>query len=471
MKTNFKSIAIYISVFIISTVLVISANNVKNNLEVKKNQIKFLEKNLKNKKSQLANIHSKLLKKKINLENILFENGINFVNNSNRKFNIGNENYLLKEFNSNDIVFAKHPAASSSAYIESSEDKIFLMTATGQIVYTDIDDFEKESFNLKPIKTNIQKLIKYSEFFSSSGFGVKDILINKNDVYVSYIKEHYKDCFSLSILKARLDFDNLNFSDFYVPKECVNKNEKFFDDHEHDYLVAHQSGGRLIINNNVLFFSTGDFRYRILAQDKSRDVGKLVSINLDTNEKKIISMGHRNPQGLYYHSNLNYLFSTEHGPNGGDEINLLNLNKKYSEIPNYGWPISSYGRHYFDNDDDNDVRYKLSPLNNSHAKYGFIEPIKYFNPSVGISQIVGVDKKFYQTDGNVLFVGTMGTAKKLKEGMISLYFFELMDDKIVKDQLIPVKSRVRDIIYHKENNYLVMYLETNNALAIFKKIN
>ena len=45
-------------------------------------------------------------------------------------------------------------------------------------------------------------------------------------------------------------------------------------------------------------------------------------------------MGHRNPQGLYYHSNLNYLFSTEHGPNGGDEINLLNLNKKYSEIPN-----------------------------------------------------------------------------------------------------------------------------------------
>ena len=471
MKTSFKSIAIYISIFIISTVLVISANNVKNNLEVKKNQIKFLEKNLKNKKSQLANIHSKLLEKKINLENILFENGINFVNNSNREFSIGNESYLLKEFNSNDIVFAKHPAASSSAYIESSEDKIFLMTATGQIVYTDIDDFEKESFNLKPIKTNIQKLIKYSEFFSSSGFGVKDILINKNDVYVSYIKEHFKDCFSLSILKARLDFDNLNFTDFYVPKECVNKNEKFFEDHEHDYLVAHQSGGRLIINNNVLFFSTGDFRYRILAQDKSRDVGKLVSINLDTNEKKIISMGHRNPQGLYYHSNLNYLFSTEHGPNGGDEINLLNLNKKYSEIPNYGWPISSYGRHYFDNDDDNDVRYKLSPLNNSHAKYGFIEPIKYFNPSVGISQIVGVDKKFYQTDGNVLFVGTMGTAKKLKEGMISLYFFELMDDKIVKDQLIPVKSRVRDIIYHKENNYLVMYLETNNALAIFKKIN
>ena len=55
--------------------------------------------------------------------------------------------------------------------------------------------------------------------------------------------------------------------------------------------------------------------------------------------------------------------------------------------------------------------------------------------------------------------------------VFDLYFFELKDDKIVNDQLIPVKSRVRDIIYHKENNYLVMYLETNNALAIFKKVN
>ena len=212
-----------------------------------------MEKNLDNKKLQISNIHSKLLEKKINLENILFEGGINFVNNSNKEFNIVKKKYLLKEFSSNDIIFAKHPAASSSAYIDYYEDKIFLTTATGQIVYTSIDDFEKESFNLKPIKTNIQQLIKYSEFFSSSGFGVKDILIDKKNVYVSYIKEHVKDCFSLSILKAKLDFDYLNFTDFYVPKKCVNKDEKFFDDHEHDYLVAHQSGGRLMIDKNILF--------------------------------------------------------------------------------------------------------------------------------------------------------------------------------------------------------------------------
>ena len=63
MKINFKLPIIYISIVILSTVLVIVSKNIKDNLDVKKNQIKFLEKNLSNKKSQLANIHSKLLDK------------------------------------------------------------------------------------------------------------------------------------------------------------------------------------------------------------------------------------------------------------------------------------------------------------------------------------------------------------------------------------------------------------------------
>ena len=105
------------------------------------------------------------MNKDINIEEILFEDGINFHKISNKEFAIGDQKYLLKEFNTNDIIFAKHPAASSSAYIDQYLNKIFLVTATGQIVYTDIEDIEKENFTLKPIKTNIQELIKYSEFF------------------------------------------------------------------------------------------------------------------------------------------------------------------------------------------------------------------------------------------------------------------------------------------------------------------
>ena len=462
-----KFFILFIILLIIPTV--ISIKNLKDNIDEKKNQISFLEKNLSNKKSQLANIHTKLLEKNINLENVLFEDGISFENFSNINVKINETNYILSEFKSDDIVFAKHPSASSSAYIEIYDKKLFLVTATGQIVYSNIDVFDKEDFLLTPIKSNIQDLIRYREFYKSSAFGVKDFLIYKNNIFISYIKKHSKDCFSTSVLKAELNFEYIIFEDFYVPEKCIKKDEEFYNASKHDKFVPHQSGGRLIAYNNNLVFTTGDYRYRILAQDLASDFGKLISINLLSNEKKIISLGHRNPQGLFYHANLNYLFSTEHGPNGGDEINILNLNKDYKEIPNYGWPQASYGRHYFDNDDDNDVRYKLSPLKDSHSKYGFIEPIKYFTPSVGISQIIGVDRSFYNTDGNVLFVGTMGTAKKLKEGMISLYFFEFKDDKIIKDQFIPIKSRVRDIIYNKVNNNLIMYLETNNTLAILKK--
>ena len=149
MRVNLKIPLIYISIVLISFILISTAKNIKNNLEVKKAQIKFLEKNLSNKKSQLANIHSKLLKKEINIENLLFEDGINFVNNSNKEFSIGSQNYLLKEFNSSDIIFAKHPAASSSAYIDYYNENIFLVTATGQIAYTNIQNFEKKKLQVK----------------------------------------------------------------------------------------------------------------------------------------------------------------------------------------------------------------------------------------------------------------------------------------------------------------------------------
>ena len=63
----------------------------------------------------------------------------------------------------------------------------------------------------------------------------------------------------------------------------------------------------------------------------------------------------------------------------------------------------------------------------------------------------------------------MGTAKKLKEGMISLYFFEYKNNEIINDLFIPIKSRVRDIFFNEKEQILVMYLETNNSLAILKR--
>jgi hypothetical protein len=467
---KFKSYFVYTLIVLVVITLSITIKNVKKNIDNKSDQISFLNKNLENKKNQIRNIHTKLLNKNINIENIIFEEGINFRNKNKQTFKLDNLDYDLIEFVSDDLIFAKHPEASSSAYIDYYEDNIFLITATGQVTYSEIKNLYNDNFKFSSIKSNIQELIKYSEFYNSSAFGIKDILVINNKIYVSYIKEHYKECYSTSIMAGELKYSYIEFKDFYSPKNCIEKNSKFYDSHPKDKLVAHQSGGRMITVDNKLFFSTGEYRYRTLAQDENNDFGKIISIDLENNSKSIISMGHRNPQGLYFSNELNMLFSTEHGPSGGDEINFLDFNVTNDQIANYGWPIASYGRHYFDNDDDKDKRYELSPLKKSHSKNGFIEPLKYFVPSVGISQIIGVPKKFFKSDNNKFLVGTMGNAKKFKEGMISLFFFEFdeIKKKIIKSEFIPIKSRVRDMIYTESENMVLLYLENSNALAVLK---
>ena len=467
MKVIKKKFIIFFLIIVFLYTLVFIYKNIKDNINIKKNQISFLEKNLASKDLQLENIYSKLRKNNIDLENIIFSEGIVFNKKDVKEFKIGKLDYILEEFYSNDIIFAKHPEASSSAYLESNSNYLFLITATGQIAYSDKILINKKKLNFVPIETNIQKLIKYNEFYKSSAFGIKDALIHENNIYVSYIKEHYSDCFSTSILFGTLDTKAINFQEFYSPKKCVEKNSEFYKGHKHDHFVPHQSGGRMIVFKDNIIFSTGEYRYRILAQDLDSDFGKILSINLKTKEKKIISLGHRNPQGLYLDHEFNYLFSTEHGPSGGDEINLIDLNEKTTL--NFGWPIASYGKHYFDS--KNDVRYELSPLYKSHKKYGFEEPLKYFDPSVGISQIIGLKKNFYTSNYKSFLVGTMGTAKKLKEGMISLIFFEFdtFKKKLVNYELIQIKSRVRDMIYLEEENIVLMYLENNNSIGIFRK--
>ena len=116
-------------------------------------------------------------------------------------------------------------------------------------------------------------------------------------------------------------------------------------------------------------------------------------------------MGHRNPQGLFYDSVNNLIISTEHGPKGGDEININLIDNK---IKNFGWPISSYGEHYpgvtkiHTNNKNLKKFLKKAPLHKSHKKYGYEEPLKYFVPSIGISEILKLNQKF--TDSNAYII-------------------------------------------------------------------
>ena len=118
-------------------------------------------------------------------------------------------------------------------------------------------------------------------------------------------------------------------------------------------------GCNIIINGTLLGASSnekGDYyilnippgkyniRYEMMGYKKLIQESVSISIDKTTKQFEIISMGHRNPQGLVYIKESDIIINTEHDPKGGDEIkiNFQNTN----QIPNFGWDISSYGTEY-----------------------------------------------------------------------------------------------------------------------------
>ncbi len=113
-------------------------------------------------------------------------------------------------------------------------------------------------------------------------------------------------------------------------------------------------GSRLVFGRDkTLFITLGDRQKFTPAQDMKQSIGKVVRIQRDgripvDNPKwkatgarpEIYSLGHRNPQGAALHPDTGMLWLSEHGPQGGDEINRVQAGK------NYGWPTASYGYHY-----------------------------------------------------------------------------------------------------------------------------
>ncbi len=144
-------------------------------------------------------------------------------------------------------------------------------------------------------------------------------------------------------------------------------------------------GSRIAFSDNHLFFSVGDRGVRPNGQDLSTHAGSIIRLNLDGSVPKdnpfvnkpniqpeIWSYGHRNPQGLFYDQQTNSLWEIEHGPRGGDEINLI---KKGA---NYGWAKTSYGQEYWGPVD----------VGESKEAEGVESPIKIYIPSIAPSGLL-----------------------------------------------------------------------------------
>jgi glucose/arabinose dehydrogenase len=164
-------------------------------------------------------------------------------------------------------------------------------------------------------------------------------------------------------------------------------------------------GSRIAFDaNGHVFFGVGDRGKRPMAQDLSNHVGTIIRLNLDGSvpsdnpyfgnpgtRSEVWSFGHRNPQGLVFDVPTSRLWEIEHGPRGGDEINLI------TKARNYGWPVISHGKEYWG----------PVAVGEGTSKPGMEQPRKVYIPSIAPGSLVLYrGKAFPEWYGN-LFAGAL----------------------------------------------------------------
>ncbi|MBL4869937.1 MAG: PQQ-dependent sugar dehydrogenase, partial [Robiginitomaculum sp.] len=202
---------------------------------------------------------------------------------------------------------------------------------------------------------------------------------------------------------------------------------------EHYLKTSHHYGSRITFDNDGhMFFSIGDRGKKDLAQDITRPNGKVHRLMRDGRIPKdnpfvdqpnaypsIFVYGNRNPQGLVFGNGR--LWETEHGPRGGDELNLLISGE------NYGWPIISYGRNY-----------NGSVMTPYTHKEGLSQPISQWTPSIAVSSLEMITGEMFKAWNGYLLAGAL-KFKELRLIKISGGLYQ--SERII----LKNKGRVRDI--------------------------
>jgi cytochrome c2 len=203
------------------------------------------------------------------------------------------------------------------------------------------------------------------------------------------------------------------------------------------------NGGRLaLLDAETLLVTVGDHEldgYSTplrISQDPSSSLGKIVEVNLSNGSSANFSIGHRNPQGLHV-SQSGTIWSTEHGPQGGDELNRVR--KGF----NYGWPLVTFGTEYGAN---------AWPVSETPGRHdGFELPTYAWIPSIGVSNLVEVpSSRFERWRGDLLVASLRGQA---------LWRLHLSDDRVTVVEQIPFGERIRDLQFGHDGE-LVLWTDS-----------
>ena len=219
----------------------------------------------------------------------------------------------------------------------------------------------------------------------------------------------------------------------------------------------------LFAPDGTLFMSSSHHRDEKGPQDPMNDAGKILRLNDDGTIPKdnpfvgkagyrpeIYSIGHRTVLGLTFHPTTGALWETENGPQGGDEVNIIQAGK------NYGWPLVTYGHDY-----------DGTPLNERPIPQGMVLPMVFWVPSITTSGLT-----FYSGDklaawkGN-LFVGSMTVGRVGGTGHLQRIVFNERGEQRRESLLVDLRQRIRDVRQGPDG---LLYLLTDEDAGALLKI-
>lgn len=215
---------------------------------------------------------------------------------------------------------------------------------------------------------------------------------------------------------------------------------------------ANHHGCRIVqMPDNTLFLTLGDhFVHRNEAQNLTNHIGKIVRVRSDGSvppdnpfvnragaKPEIFSYGHRNSQGAARNPVTGKLWMHEHGPRGGDEINIIEPGK------NYGWPVIGYG-----------IDYSGARIHEATARSGMEQPVKYWVPSIAPSGMAFYSGRLIAAWRNNLFVGALAGQMLVR--------LEVSGDKVGREErlLQGLGERIRDV---REGPDGALYLATDSS--------
>jgi aldose sugar dehydrogenase len=240
----------------------------------------------------------------------------------------------------------------------------------------------------------------------------------------------------------------------------TNEQVLFEAPHEMYRTTRHHYGCRIVFDpEGHLYFAIGDRGAGFQAQDNTLPNGKVHRINKDGSipadnpyvsdpkaMKSLYSLGNRNIQGMAIHPETGELWTTEHGPMGGDELNLIKPGK------NYGWETITYG-----------INYNGTIITEFTHKPGMEQPNLYWTPSIAVC---GLD--FYRGDlfkkwKNKLLVGAL----KYEE----VRLLNIEGDRVMHDEVIlKGQGRVRDVQTGPDGAIYVVLNDPGTVLKLMPKI-